>query len=137
MNDRFRQHPGSAETHLVAVREDVVLDRTDLFAAEEPLKIRVQGPDQKALSVAVTMRTLGNDDELAVGFLYTEGLTHSREEIVDLEANTLRWNGQPCSAATVTLAHPFDPAPLKRNFFAMSIFVAKPCLSKSLYAATR
>ena len=121
----------------MAVREDVVLDRTDLLAAEEPLEIRVQGPDQKALSVAVTMRALGNDDELAVGFLYTEGLIHSREEIVDLEANTLRWNGQPCNTATVTLAHPFDPAPLKRNFFATSIFVAKPRLSKSLYAATR
>lgn len=120
MNDRLRQNKGSAESHLVTVREDVVRDCTDLLAAEEPLEIRVQGPGQKALSVAVTMRTPGNDDELAVGFLYTEGLIHSRTEIVDLEANTLRLNGQLCNTATVTLSHPFDPAPLKRNFFATS-----------------
>src|SRR5215470_12271728 len=120
MNDRLHKHGGLAETHLLSVREDVVLNRTDLLAAEEPLEIRVQGPDQKALSVAVTMRTPGNDDELAIGFLYTEGLIHSRAEIVDIEADTLRLNGQPCNTATVMLAHPFDPAPLKRNFYATS-----------------
>jgi FdhD protein len=120
MNDYFRQHRGSAEMPLLSVRGGVVLDRTDLLAAEEPLEIRVQGPDQGALSVAVTMRTPGHDDELAIGFLYTEGLIHSRAEIVDIEANTLRLNGQPCNTATVMLSHPFDPAPLKRNFYATS-----------------
>jgi FdhD protein len=84
------------------------------------LEIRVQGPDQNALSVAVTMRTPGNDDELAIGFLYTEGLIHSRAEIVDIEANTQQFNGQPCNTATVMLSHLFDPAPLKRNFYATS-----------------
>jgi FdhD protein len=120
MNDRLHHSEGAAETQLLAVREYDVLDRTDWLAAEEPLEIRVQGPEQKALSVAVTMRTPGNDDELAVGFLYTEGLIHSRAEVVDLEANTLRWNGQPCNTATVTLAHQFDLSPLKRNFYATS-----------------
>lgn len=120
MNDRLRRHRGVAETSLLSVREDGVLDRTDLLAAEEPLEIRVQGPHQEALSVAVTMRTPGNDDELTIGFLYMEGLIHSRAEIVNIEANTLRVDGQPCNIATVTLAHPFDPAPLKRNFYATS-----------------
>jgi FdhD protein len=66
------------------------------------------------------MRTPGHDDELAAGFLYTEGLIRSRAEVVHIEANTSRFNGQPCNTATVTLAHPFDPAPLKRNFYATS-----------------
>ena len=108
------------QADVLAMRNCVRFDQVDWLAAEEPLEIRVCGPDQETISVAVTMRTPGNDDELAVGFLYTEGLVHSRAEIVDLEANTLRLNGQLCNTATVTLTHSFDPAPLKRNFYATS-----------------
>ncbi|MDQ2826577.1 MAG: formate dehydrogenase accessory sulfurtransferase FdhD, partial [Actinomycetota bacterium] len=43
--------------------------RFDVLAAEEPLEIRVGGRP-----LAVTMRTPGNDYELAAGFLVTEGL---------------------------------------------------------------
>ncbi|WP_410604167.1 formate dehydrogenase accessory sulfurtransferase FdhD [Amycolatopsis sp. lyj-90] len=50
--------------------------RPDALAAEEPLEIRVGG---KAL--AVTMRTPGNDVELAHGFLLSEGVLTSREDI--------------------------------------------------------
>lgn len=53
--------------------------RTDLVAREEPLEIRVRGR-----SVAVTMRTPGNDAELAAGFLLTEGLIRSREDVVEV-----------------------------------------------------
>src|SRR3954463_9310309 len=41
----------------------------DRVAVEEPLEIRVDGE-----ALAVTMRTPGNDEELALGFLYGEGL---------------------------------------------------------------
>ncbi|MEC3979102.1 formate dehydrogenase accessory sulfurtransferase FdhD [Amycolatopsis sp. H20-H5] len=50
--------------------------RPDALAAEEPLELRVDG---KAL--AVTMRTPGNDVELAHGFLLTEGVLGSREDV--------------------------------------------------------
>lgn len=120
MHDRLHQSCGATATHLLSVREDDVHTRTDWLAAEEPLEIRVQGPNQEALSVAVTMRTPGNDDELTIGFLYTEGLIQSCAEIVNIEANTLRLDGRPCNTATVRLAHQFDPAPLKRNFYATS-----------------
>ena len=66
------------------------------------------------------MRTPGHDAELAAGFLYTEGLIRSRAEIVDIEADTQRLNGQPCNTATVTLSHAFDATSLKRNFYATS-----------------
>jgi len=51
----------------------------DRVAAEEPLAIRVNGA-----SVAVTMRTPGHDDELAAGFLLTEGVIRSADEIAEI-----------------------------------------------------
>lgn len=49
----------------------------DLVAAEEPLEIRVEGQ-----SIAVVMRTPGEDEELAAGFLVTEGLVHSAGDLL-------------------------------------------------------
>ena len=57
----------------------------DRLAVEEPLEIRVNGQ-----AVAVTMRTPGYDDELALGFCLTEGLAPSAARLPDdLAANTV------------------------------------------------
>src|SRR4249920_4031080 len=64
----------STRARVVAVHDGVRSERIDSLATEEPLEIRVQGPGQGPLQVAVTMRTPGGDFELAVGFLFTEGL---------------------------------------------------------------
>src|SRR5436305_9474594 len=63
----------------------------DEVAIEEPLEIRVGGEP-----LAVTMRTPGHDDELALGFLYTEGLIDGPREVgptEDLAANTVEVSG--------------------------------------------
>jgi FdhD protein len=52
----------------------------DELAAEEPLEIRV-----KNRAVSVTMRTPGHDEELAAGFLLTEGVIGRREDITRIE----------------------------------------------------
>jgi FdhD protein len=63
----------------------------DLVAVEEPLEIRVDGA-----AVAVTMRTPGHDEELALGFLYGEGLIDGARPAGatdDFAANTIEVSG--------------------------------------------
>lgn len=116
--DPIRQDIAPAQ--VLRVRQASALQERDWLAAEEPLEIRVQGPGQAVVNIAVTMRTPGHDRELAVGFLYTEGLIHAQDEIVAVEADTRGRDGRPCNIVTVQLSHTFDPAPLKRNFYATS-----------------
>ncbi|MDQ6821725.1 MAG: formate dehydrogenase accessory sulfurtransferase FdhD [Actinomycetota bacterium] len=64
---------------------------SDVVAIEEPLEIRVDGEP-----LAVTMRTPGHDDELALGFLYGEGLIDGPRRTGltdDLAANTVEVAG--------------------------------------------
>lgn len=53
--------------------------RADLLAAEEPLEIRVDGAP-----LTVTMRTPGDDIDLAAGFLFTEGLLPGLDEVHEI-----------------------------------------------------
>lgn len=52
----------------------------DEVALEEPLEIRVRGR-----AVSITMRTPGHDDELAAGFLLSEGIIRSPEDVLKIE----------------------------------------------------
>lgn len=55
-------------------------DGADLLAVEEPLEIRL-GTGRAHRTVSVTMRTPGHDPELAVGFLFTEGVITARDQV--------------------------------------------------------
>jgi FdhD protein len=57
--------------------------RSDQVATEEPLEIRV-GFGGFTQRMAVTMRTPGNDFELAAGFLFSEGIIHSRDQLATI-----------------------------------------------------
>ena len=54
--------------------------REDLLTVEEPFEIRIVGR-----SLAVIMRTPGNDVELAMGFLFTEGIIQQAQDVVKIE----------------------------------------------------
>jgi FdhD protein len=58
--------------------------RPDRLVTEEPMEIRVHGPGEPPTALAVTMRTPGNDFELAAGFCFTEGLIGSADDIETL-----------------------------------------------------
>jgi len=86
----------------------------DELAIEEPLEIRVRGR-----AISVTMRTPGHDDELAAGFLLSEGLIARRDQIVAIEPCARDGIGNIVNvflAADVEL----DFAQLTRHVFASS-----------------
>jgi FdhD protein len=61
----------------------------DCLAVEEPLEIRLEyghGPERTKRTLTVTMRTPGSDVELAVGFLFAEGLIRHRRDVVQAES---------------------------------------------------
>jgi FdhD protein len=109
-----------ATTRVVAVRNGVAAERPDRLAAEEPMEIRAGGPGQEPASVAVTMRTPGSDFELAVGFLCTEGLIRSRDEIASVAYCELPAEEQRYNVVTVRLNRPFNRQGIQRNFYATS-----------------
>ena len=98
----------------------------DRVAVEEPLEIQVasSGPSGAAAkSVSVTMRTPGHDADLALGFLFTEGILASPEQVVDVdtvgppapvtgERNTIR--------VTVSADADLDLDRLQRHFYTTS-----------------
>ena len=64
-------------TTVKKVNGSIIVDTDDLLATEEPLEIRLNysdGGKHAQKNISVTMRTPGNDFELAIGFLYTEGV---------------------------------------------------------------
>lgn len=95
----------------------------DLVVREEPLEIRIGfGSETKReeFSLAVTMRTPGADEELARGFLLSEGIVGHSEDI--LSAKYCMQAKQPENTLKVELVNdlPFDAEKFKRNFYASS-----------------
>jgi FdhD protein len=83
------QNVSVAYIRMKKVSVNELLDADDELVVEEPLEINVRYdsigiPVQKCISI--TMRTPGNDEELGVGFLFTEGIIQKREEVSEVSA---------------------------------------------------
>jgi FdhD protein len=88
----------------------------DYLVSEEPLEIRLGDAP-----LTVTMRTPGNDLELAAGFLFTEGIVTSREQIRSVAYGTTEKAETSGNLVQVELAGAeFDRERMQRNFFVAS-----------------
>jgi FdhD protein len=97
--------PPYASAVVDVVRLPPRAEERDRVAVEEPLEIRVNGEP-----VAVTMRTPGHDEELALGFCLSEGISPRAATLPsDLAANTVDVD-----------APGFDPQGLRRSFYTTS-----------------
>jgi FdhD protein len=114
--------PGSVTpVRLTAVELGDSRKRTaDALATEEPMEIRVDAPGMEQRRVAVTMRTPGNDFELAAGFLHTEGLVAATGDVRSVRYCSVPREEQQYNVVTVDLARPYDASLLQRNFYTTS-----------------
>ncbi len=103
-------------TRVVAVRGATLEYRGDRVVGEEPLEIRAAGPGQDPVAVAITMRTPGHEDELAIGFLKTEGLIDGPEVIRTTTGDPVSMS-QPDDQVTVHLARAFDASRVAERHF--------------------
>jgi FdhD protein len=101
---------------VVAVHGATLEVRPDRIVGEAPLEIRAAGPGQEPVAVAVTMRTPGNEAELAVGFLRTEGLIDG-PEVVATETGDPSTLNQPDDTIVVRLSRPFDDSAVAERHF--------------------
>ena len=101
-------------------------NRLDLVVTEEPLEIRVvHGPaDQRKMrSVSITMRTPGHDQELAAGFLMSEQILNSHEQINEFKTLGVDTEGQVTGNIVRVDVAPdvvLDLGRLQRHFFTTS-----------------
>jgi len=82
-----QESPQSQRVNILRSDAGTLRSISDAVALEEPLEIRLDmpGPDGRAVrSLTITMRTPGHDEELAAGFLFTEGLVRHASEIEDI-----------------------------------------------------
>ncbi len=113
-------NPGAPErslrlTQVTEWKDGAMLPHQDALAAEEPLEIRIG-----AAPLTVTMRTSGHDEELAAGFLLTEGIVDAAEQIAGLRGYVTSASGKTNGIEVEIRDCEFDPAQLQRNFFAAS-----------------
>jgi FdhD protein len=114
--------PAHREIRIDALRDAGNVHRADAIAVEEPLEIRLlkEGASENGgmgRPISITMRTPGNDAELALGFLHGEGLIREPRDVIDV---------RPCGPTgnvvrvTVRADLPLDLDRLNRNFYTTS-----------------
>jgi len=102
------------------VTSENIIDANDHLAVEEPLEIQLRygsKDNQIKKSISVTMRTPGNDHELAAGFLFTEGIIQDYSQVQKIETDPFDEN-----KVIVTLAENEIPQlqSSERNFYTTS-----------------
>ena len=119
--------PGYIVKSLLRVAQNVAPQAdTDILATEEPLEIRLRWHEkgvQRQQAISITMRTPGDDEELAAGFLLSEGIIQTRQQIAHIgPCGRAAHPDGPINTVRVTLtpAAQVDLKRLQRNFYTTS-----------------
>ena len=108
-----------APVETIKITAESAIETDDVLVVEEPLEIRVawrSGGEQREKPISVTMRTPGDDFDLAAGFLFTEGLIRSSSEIDGIR----QWGSPNVVRVALVDGASIDSAKLDRHFYTTS-----------------
>ncbi|PWW19795.1 MULTISPECIES: formate dehydrogenase accessory sulfurtransferase FdhD [unclassified Chryseobacterium] len=113
------------QIEIVKVKDNDSFHYTDDVSVEEPLEIRVAyhlADRKESKNISVTMRTPGNDAELAVGFLFTEGIISSHQQVKSIYFPETECSRNSENIVIVELTEGCIPELMKadRNFYTTS-----------------
>jgi FdhD protein len=113
------------QTPVTKVRGNTIASLSDALAVEEPLEIRLaygSMDDRVVKNVSVTMRTPGNDEELATGFLFTEGIISGKNDLETVSHRFIACAADKQNVIQVELGAGVLPTlkHMERNFYTTS-----------------
>ena len=107
---------GITSKKITKYKQGVGREVTDILAIEAPLEIQIQKfMEEKPKSISVTMRTPGDDEELALGFLFTEGIISGYEAI-----KAVSYNGDNIVKIYLNKGFDYNLGNAERNFYTTS-----------------
>jgi len=118
--------PSVKQVNIKRVELNTLNDSPDVLAVEEPLEIRLAymvSGEVTEKNISVTMRTPGNDFELGMGFLFTEGIITSEKEVTNIRyCESVDKEEEKGNVVKVTLHEDleFDLESLERHFYTSS-----------------
>jgi len=108
--------------HIETGADGVTVRRMEALTGEEPLEIRVGRAGEKRAPLAVTMRTPGDDVDLALGFLLTEGLIEQASDVMTAQLCAGSETPNTYNVVDIVLAGHVPPPQVDpaRNFYTTS-----------------
>lgn len=125
-NTRMADAPSKKEVRVTRITADQHSSIDDCVAVEEPLEIRVifgSSSQRTMRSLSIVMRTPGHDRELAAGFLFTESIISSPDQIDSIQFRGVTESGEETGNIVRVDLRPevkLDWSKLQRNFFTTS-----------------
>ncbi|MDB4347490.1 formate dehydrogenase accessory sulfurtransferase FdhD [Bacteroidia bacterium] len=104
--------------HITRVEVDTVVEKNDALAVEEPVEISISAftasPPLLNKNISITMRTPGTDLDLALGFLFTEGIIADAKQVDGHET------GENTINILLNDSMPLDLSKIERHFYTSS-----------------
>ena len=121
----FFMKKGTQQFEISNWTSDGFTSKEDQLVVEEPLEIRLgisSSETRISTPVAVTMRTPGADEKLALGFLFTEGILKNKEEVISTEVLAAREEMAKGNLLQINLKEGVrvDMKKMQRNFYTTS-----------------
>ncbi len=115
-NEKFK-------TLIRRVSREITRSDYDFVAVEEPVEIRlgfIENGKRSEKAISITMRTPGDDFELAAGFLFTEGILHSRDQVESIKHCGIFPENRNTVRIDLSAGTQIDFKKLERNFYTSS-----------------